>query len=547
MKSFEGGENGVYTDEWWQETMKMAPQYLENYVPEGEAFDFASVQDLGAEALSRMTDEMPETEKSFEIEDEVVEGLRNVAVRENLDAWQESMAGTPEEYWRGLEEKWWVDEEIPMDYYSTPKIDVLMEKASEIIRERLPDLSEAGVQARAEMATKVALQGLAEQEANLIAQAKVNHKGERKLKKGWDEKLLHQAYYEMRGDLERIYDEGLVGQVEGDDLSDKESVAWWAASEPENTQAQKEMERLKEEREPEKVEEAEENAGEAPIVKLKPGEAEIVEAPEPIVTMDDIESGEKPVTTVAERVPAGIVQRAWRKLRHRDPFIRQKEQATTALANVVPVAGAEVADSRDNAIVSKDEITAEAAMSEQEIVEEIVGLIGKAVRMFEERTSVLEDYDPIKSDMIQKMNVVKAMLVSMQALFMANRKDFEEGDRQKAAGLELDRTEIGDSEARRNGEIAMELLYSEGVLNRGQSAEEKLKSLPGIRKQLYEKMKQTYEQLLTELSNYEERLRQTIDSETHLKWLAEEEERQNMDDDTVVEYPSQKTLDGLKS
>ena len=60
-------------------------------------------------------------------------------------------------------------------------------------------------------------------------------------------------------------------------------------------------------------------------------------------------------------------------------------------------------------------------------------------------------------------------------------------------------------------------------------------------------MKQTYEQLLTELSNYEERLRQTIDSETYLKWLAEEEERQNMDDDTVVEYPSQKTLDGLKS
>lgn len=227
--------------------------------------------------------------------------------------------------------------------------------------------------------------------------------------------------------------------------------------------------------------------------------------------------------------------------------MRQKEQATTALANVVPVAGAEVADSRDNAIVSKDEITAEAAMSEHEIVEEIVGLIGKAVRMFEERTSVLEDYDPIKSDMIQKMNVVKAMLVSMQALFMANRKDFEEGDRQKAAGLELDRTEIGDSEARRNGEIAMELLYSEGILNRGQSAEEKLKSLPGIRKQLYEKMKQTYEQLLTELSNYEERLRQTIDSETYLKWLAEEEERQNMDDDTVVEYPSQKTLDGLKS
>lgn len=522
MKSFEGGKDGVYTDEWWQEAMKMAPQYLRDYVPEGEAFDFGSVQELGAEALNRMTEESTENVRAEEEQ-----------ARGDLEVWLESMAGTPEEYWQKLEEQWWIDEEVPMDRYPTPKIDVLTEKAKEFLQGRRPELSEAGVMARAEMATKVALKNLAEQEANLITQTKVNRKGERKLKKGWDERLLHQAYYAMQGDLERIYDGDTAEEMVEDDLSDEEMVSWWAASEPGNAQARQEMERLqaakvtKKEKDEgtEKVEEAEEQ----PIVKLKPDEVEVVKEPAPIVTMDDLASGGKPaIVETVEREPAGIVQKLWWRLTDRKPFIEQKEQAL-ALVSVASVAKAEVADrlgvEKLEPIIERDG---------KEMVGQTIGVVQQAIQALEKDAGYLEDYDKKKSNLLRMLNDLLVLCLNIQVEYETAGEDIEEGKRQKALGLELDKTEVGDSETWREGELALEGLYAEGMLEREQPAEAKM-----------ERLKELQEQTVAQMRACNELLKKVFSAARYLKHEIDDIETE-VEDDTVVEYPSDEALKKLQ-
>lgn len=518
MKSFEGGgSGGVYnTDAYWRmlsdlsgtqgSWMKSPEKQVE---PEAE-----TVKGLGAEAMERIVEENSdvETPEPGEVEAEVEQA------REELSAWSEKLAGTPEEYWQQLEKDWWVQSGVPMEYYAQPKFEVLLEKAKEFLKAQAPELSEAGLEARAELATKVALQSLAEREMEMLQGAKLDRKGERKLKKGWDGDLLHQAYYAMRGDLAQIYAQDETMEL-GDDLSERELAAWWVASEPENAKAKQALERLQavepvEPVEPE-AEEAEEEIG-----HLRDDETEVVYEPKPIATMDDIVAKSKQ----AEKTPEGMVQKLWQMLRNRAPFVEWREQAVTALAPVAPEGG----------IVEVVEPPAEEVDS-KEAVGQTIGMVQQAIQALERDVSYLEDYDEKKSSLLRMLNELLILCVNIQVEYEAAADDIEDGKRQKALGLELDKIEVGESDALREGELALEGLYADGTLEREQPTEAKVEHLRELEAQVEAQMRAC-----------NELLKKILPAVRYLNYELKNEATEVEGEDRVVEFPSAQALQELK-
>ncbi len=566
------GRGGVVGDtgEYWRAISDLGGQYHESAdhgdidrddagrgentgSAEGEQLgdDLEVVRGLGEEVLGAMAQKEPEIEGQLSEEEK--------QARVEFDRWQAEMAGTPEEYWHRLEEKWWVEKQIAMDYYATPKMDVLQKKAQGFLKKQVPELSDVGVQARAEMATKVALQTLAEKEIEMLMGAKLGRDGERKLKKGWDATLLHQAYGVMQDDLVRLYGKDTEGErPSGDEMNEMELAAWWVASEPENVHAKREWERLKaveaaeSEAEDENKDDGKDGAKDeekVPLVHLSQDEAEIVSAPEmPVNTaMMGAEMG-------ATKEAAGrenLVQKILRGLANGGFAQRADRAVATAMAamnaagtELVPVAEAVMGRSSDKG-ADKPEVGMEGA-EQEEMIEQIITMTSQAVRMFEEQVEVLEDYNPLKSEMIQALNTLREELRDLKIMYEANVASFEEGKRQRDAGLSLDRTDVGESDEWRNGEISLERLYANGMLKRGESAELNLGVLRGLREKLHEELDRVTQQLMTERANYKDYLITLSNAERYLERLAEEEaeEKRRQQDDYVTDYPTDEPMRG---
>lgn len=525
MKSFNrAGSGDVYnTDAYWRMIGDLKDQQVDwmQKQPEGEPGPEAEVvKGLGAEALERVTEEPVGENVEAETPEPELDGAEEAQAREELAAWTEKMAGAPEEYWQQLEKDWWVQSGVPLEYYAQPKVEVLLEKAKEFLKVQVPGLSEAGIEVRAEMATKVALQGLAEKEVEMLQQAKVDRKGERKLKKGWDGDLLHQAYYAMRGDLARIYagDE----TERGDDLSESELAAWWVASEPENARAKQELERLQAEvEEPEAPKEPKVEEKEEKIVRLKPEEVEIVHEPAPLVTLDEVVKSEQ-----TGQVPESMIQKLWQALQDRMPFVNQKDKVVTALVPVV--ARGEIVET-GNEVVEKSEQPAEEVDS-KEAVGQTIGMLQQAIQALERDAGYLEDYDERKSNLLEMLNELLVLCLNIQVEYETAADGIAEGKQQKALGLELDRTEPGDSATWRKGELALEGLYAEGMLERDQSAEEKMEQLRVLQTQVEAQIRASNE-LLRKILPAARLLKHEMNGVMP-----------EVEDDKVMEFPSQEAL-----
>lgn len=82
------------------------------------------------------------------------------------------------------------------------------------------------------------------------------------------------------------------------------------------------------------------------------------------------------------------------------------------------------------------------------------------------------------------LDEMAVLLVNIRARYEASAEDIEEGRRQKDLGLTPDRVEVGDSEMYRRGELALEGLYSQGVMQREQPPEVKLEFLQAFQQRV---------------------------------------------------------------
>lgn len=232
MNSFNDYRGGLYdTAESWKKFMQLAEQKAGGAEAKPEV-----VKGLGEEAVRKTEPVAQGTEETANLAVQASENLESESTemtdeekeaaqaetREELEKWIKSLQGTPEEYWKKLEDFYWIEQNVSMDSYRPPRIDLLQAGARKILHEKMPNLPEEELEAQVEMAVKVALQGLAEQEAKSLAEAPVDRKGKRRLSYGWEEKLLHEAYHEMQ----RILEEGLpeIKPVEKTEEPEKEEV-----------------------------------------------------------------------------------------------------------------------------------------------------------------------------------------------------------------------------------------------------------------------------------------------------------------------------------
>lgn len=578
MRSFEqDGSDVLNTEEYWEQLMQLADKMPRENEDDAEA---ERTDDAGGPSRAELSAIGNKAAVSVIKQDEVMQA--EPEARQELDAWLETMEGSPEEYWHKLEDKWWFDEEAPLDQYAMPKLDVLMNEASKMLREQVPGLSDEGVRTRAEMATKIVLQDLAKREAEMLiaTKDKLDRKGNRKLDKGWDEKLLHRAFYEMRNHLTNFYKsydwvkEGVVG----DDLTENEQIAWRTVVEPQKpgtlnmrillgkyprreeegadeyfarlknytrqdktredqlaADAKYEAEHPRPVVEPAKKQEAEKSAEEQETIhKLRPDEAEIVEEPKLIVPADIVMNTQSAtvVETALER-HENVVRRVWNKVRGVWPFMRRREEAVVdaGTAMVPRVDVAEIVTSEEDVVVAQPEDNVE-QMDDEAAVGQTIGMVERAMRILEKQASVLEDYDPLKSEMTQQLDELKVTLANLQALWLAGKDDIEDGKRQKELGLKLDETEEGDSDIWRKGALAMEGFYASGILKREQSVEEKLETVQNFQNEC------------------NKGLRDAMSAIRYLRWQAQKEEdaqRHEEDGGVIVQFPSRETLQNLRS
>ena len=211
-------------------------------------------------------------------------------------------------------------------------------------------------------------------------------------------------------------------------------------------------------------------------------------------------------------------------------------------------------------------------IDEKLVVDDIIGMSNQVMRAYEEQTSVLENHDPLKAEMVQRIDDLKVTLTELQALHAANEADFVDGNEQKKMGLKLDNTEVGDSEIWRKGEMAMEDLYRQGILTEEQPAEMKLEVLREMQKQLDAKLRekavelkqaslelgrsgktgeekrvewqQQKQTMAVERANYDEFLKKFLAAERYLEWVVVKEAKEKVDptSEAVTDFPSPEAL-----
>ena len=565
------GKNGgmMNTGEYWGAISdELGGRYRDNGNSGKEQVDANVVRDLGAEVLSA-------TERKVESGEQASEEEKQV--REEFDKWLESMEGPLDEYWQRLEGKWWVEKQAPLSEYVAPRYDLLRANAKKFVRKKMPELTVVGAEARAEMATKVALQRLAEEEAKLLKTTRVGFGGKLRLAKDWNVALLMAANTGMERDLKRVYGED-AERPDGDDLSERELVAWWAASEPESEWPKRALELLetaKEEEVPEpgaategvkdaeEVDEAESVAEEdkKPIIHMNSDDIKIVSVPEPLVNTAMVEKeqaeDDRPAAEVAER--ESLIQKILGKL----PVIGRSfsdhvnkaivEAARAAMsgddvgAKLVPAAKTEVVvEKPDDGGMEKQEAGAE-ELGQSEMIERAIITVSQAMQSLRGQTDLLEDYNPAKLGILETLNSILTGLTDLQAKLKASSGDFEEGKRQREAGMRKDLVEVGDSNVLRKGEVILGLLISSGILEPGKTAEEYLGVLDGLREKLSGELDRATLEFNIERDNYLDILGKLLDVAPYLVWLREkeaDEAAKGVDerDGKIVDFPSSDVL-----
>ncbi len=501
MNSHEQGGGSVYdTEQYWDKVARLASEVAQKRnkpnsegetaaaQPEAEtelnSGNAGKMQTLGekvtqvleaervAEGLVADSDIENETKAEGEVADTLHES------REELDAWLETMKQPLDKYWQDLVDEQWIETGIPIN--ESPKIEVLLDGAKKYLREQLPELSRAGIEERAGLATKVVLRDLAEKEAQRLGAAKVNRKGERVLPKDFESKLMHETYYGMRQILEQFYhqNEGLRAGANGDELTEDEQIAWRVADTPRKLDmtalldkyprrseegADEYYRRLQAytkqgaEREKQLVADAKYDA-EHPKVekavpalyKLRDDEVEIVYSPQPLT---------------AKRL---FQDRVKQTLQAVSPKAAKDELVVQAQGEVI-----------DQGPADDSEIVDETSM-----METTINSVQKLTQVLEAQIALLEDYDPAKAEMARMLDEMAVLLVNIRARYEASAEDIEEGRRQKDLGLTPDRVEVGDSEMYRRGELALEGLYSQGVMQREQPPEVKLEFLQAFQQRV---------------------------------------------------------------
>lgn len=160
---------------------------------------------------------------------------------EELDAWAERMQMPVEEYWAELMAE--QDPQAAESFGGMPKLELFQEGAKKLLRKNLPGLSEAALDERADLATRVALQKYADLKPRQWKQAKVDNarlprrqqQSEKQLAKGFDERVMHEAFHDMRRSLENLYtgERALKPQNRAEEMmGEDEQIAWRAATEP---------------------------------------------------------------------------------------------------------------------------------------------------------------------------------------------------------------------------------------------------------------------------------------------------------------------------
>lgn len=398
--------------------------------------------------------------------------------REELDAWLETMKQPLDKYWQDLVDEQWIETGIPIN--ESPKIEVLLDGAKKYLREQLPELSRAGIEERAGLATKVVLRDLAEKEAQRLGAAKVNRKGERVLPKDFEPKLMHETYYDMRQILEQFYhqNEGLRTGASGDELTEDEQIAWRVADTPRKLDMtsllDKYPRRLEEgadeyyrrlqaytkqgdEREKQLVADAKYNAEHLKVEKAVPAPHKLCD--------DEVEIVYSPQPLTAKRL---FQDRVKQTLQAVSPKAAKDELVIQAQGEVI-----------DQGPADDSEIVDETSM-----METTINSVQKLTQVLEAQIALLEDYDPAKAEMARMLDEMAVLLVNIRARYEASVEDIEEGRRQKDLGLTPDRVEVGDSEMYRRGELALEGLYSQGVMQREQPPEVKLEFLQAFQQRV---------------------------------------------------------------
>ncbi len=501
MNSHEQGGGGVYdTEQYWDKVARLASEVAQKRnkpSSEGEAAtaqseaetelnsgNTAKLQTLGEKVTQVLEAEQAaeglvadsDIENEIKAEGEAADTLHGG--REELDAWLETMKQPLDKYWQDLVDEQWIETGIPIN--ESPKIEVLLDGAKKYLREQLPELSRVGIEERAELATKVVLRDLAEKEAQRLGAAKVNRKGERVLPKDFESKLMHETYYDMRQILERFYhqNEGLRSGASDDELTEDEQIAWRVADTPRKLDmtalldkyprrseegADEYYRRLQaytkqgDEREKQLVADAKYNAEHLKVEKAVPAlhklrddEAEIVYSPQPL-------TAKRPFQDRVKQTLQAVSPKA-----AKDELVVQAQE-----------------EAIDQGPADDSEIVDETSM-----METTINSVQKLTQVLEAQIALLEDYDPAKAEMARMLDEMAVLLVNIRARYEASAEDIEEGRRQKDLGLTPDRVEVGDSEIYRRGELALEGLYSQGVMQREQPPEVKLEFLQAFQQRV---------------------------------------------------------------
>lgn len=161
--------------------------------------------------------------------------------REELDAWVEKMQMPMEEYWDEL-----MSAQSPQaaeSFGAMPKLELFQEGAKKFLRKNLSGMDEAALDERADLATRLALQRYVELKPRQWKQAQVDNarlpkrrqQSEKQLVKGFDERVMHEAFHDMRRSLENLYtgERALKPQNRPEEaMGEDEQIAWRAATEP---------------------------------------------------------------------------------------------------------------------------------------------------------------------------------------------------------------------------------------------------------------------------------------------------------------------------
>lgn len=160
---------------------------------------------------------------------------------EELDAWAEKMQMPMEEYWDELMAE--QDPQSAESFGGMPKLELFQEGAKKFLRKNLPGLSETALDERADLATRVALQKYATLKPRQWKQLQTDNarlpkkqqQSEKALAKGFDERVMHEVFHDMRRSLENLYtgERALQPQNRPEEaMGEDERIAWRAATEP---------------------------------------------------------------------------------------------------------------------------------------------------------------------------------------------------------------------------------------------------------------------------------------------------------------------------